>query len=463
MKTMKNLTLQAITSACGGQYRGDKTLLTREIAGTVIDSRKIGPDFLYIPMKGERVDGHDFIKSVFAGGALAALSEKELTDCPGPYILVDSTRQALIDLAGFYRRQLTIPIIGITGSVGKTSTKEMIASVLSVRYRVCKTEGNFNNEIGLPLTILSIRDEHEVAVVEMGISDFGEMHVLAGIARPDDCVITNIGTCHLENLGDRDGVLRAKTEVFDHLSGSGTVFLNGDDDKLRTIDAVNGKAPAFFGIEGGKERPLAVSADGIEDLGLAGTKARLLTEAGSVTVTVPIPGRHHLYNAMAAAGIGLAHGMTLSEIRDGIASARTIGGRNNLVTAGGILILDDCYNANPMSMRASLSVLAKAEGRKIAVLGDMGELGTEEESLHRELGCDAARSGIDALFCAGSLSEYLAQGAKKANEMLPVFYYRTRDELLEALLSYIKKGDTVLVKASHFMEYAKIVEALKNR
>ena len=215
--TMKNMTLENIAKACHGTYLGKESERQVEIKGAVTDSRQIEEGYLFIPIKGARVDGHDFIPSVIEKGAAAVLSEVPQKDCPKPCILVESTQQALKDIAGFYREQLHIPVIGITGSVGKTSTKEMVASVLSERYRVLKTEGNFNNEIGLPLTLLRIRREHEAAVVEMGISDFGEMHRLAKMAKPDICVITNIGICHLENLKTRDGILQAKSEIFDFL------------------------------------------------------------------------------------------------------------------------------------------------------------------------------------------------------------------------------------------------------
>ena len=487
---MKNLTLAHIASACGGQYLGEESLKEREIAGAVTDSRQVERDFLFIPIKGQRVDGHDFIPSVFAKGALATLSERPLKACTGPCILVDSCQQALRDIAAYYRSQLDIPIVGITGSVGKTSTKEMIAAVLSTRFRVLKTEGNFNNEIGLPLTILKIRREHEAAVVEMGISDFGEMHRLAAIARPDILVITNIGTCHLENLGDRDGVLRAKTEVLAHMKPGSPVILNGDDDKLRTITSACGKAPLFYGM-GGAVCPgsLSIYMDACENLGLRGTRAWLHTPKGDIAVEIPIPGAHNLYNAMAAAGVGLSLGLTLSEIAQGISNAKTISGRTNLVEAGGVLIIDDCYNANPMSMRASLDVLKNALGRTIAVLGDMGELGTEEKRLHYEVGAYAARAGIDLLFCVGTLSREMERGARetlaqdggksksllsgeeKPGQAVPqreeksmgIFHFDTREELLPELLAAIRKGDTVLVKASHFMDFPKIVEALKRR
>lgn len=461
---------------------GEETRKSCEIQGAVTDSRQVEEGYLFIPIKGERVDGHDFIPSVFEKGALAVLSEKPLPDCPGPYILVESSLQALKDIAAYYRSQLTIPIVGITGSVGKTSTKEMIASVLSTRYKVLKTAGNFNNEIGLPLTILRIRKEHEAAVVEMGISEFGEMHRLAAIARPDICVITNIGTCHLENLGDRDGVLKAKTEIFDYLEPGATVLLNGDDDKLKTVTDAGGNQPVFYGMGDARGQakdadstmqkedgvPLAISMDGTESMGLKGTRATLHTPQGSIAVEIPIPGSHNLYNAMAAAGVGLALGLNLTHIQEGIANAQTISGRTNLVEAGGLLIIDDCYNANPMSMRASLDVLKNASGRTVAVLGDMAELGEQELLHHYEIGAYAAKVGIDVLFCVGVRSREMERGArewadKRKDNKMRIYHYAAREEMIPRLLELVRSGDTILVKASHSMEFSKVVEALKTK
>lgn len=493
---MDTMTLERIASVCGGQYVGEEGKKSEEIKGAVTDSRQVEEGFLFIPVKGERVDGHDFIPSVFERGALAVLSERPLEHCAGPYILVESSLMALKQIAAYYRSTLNIPIVGITGSVGKTSTKEMIASVLSVKYKVLKTVGNFNNEIGLPLTILRIRKEHQAAVVEMGISEFGEMHRLAQIAVPDICVITNIGTCHLENLGDRDGVLQAKTEVFCHLKKDAAVFLNGDDDKLASITQAGGQRPVFYGMgrkacrscgedpaaelespvsqagePGGRPKPLILQPecwpeiymDQVENLGLKGSRAQLHTPKGMVEVEIPIPGAHNLYNAMAAAGVGLKLGLTLEELKEGIGKAQTIAGRSHLIEADGMVIIDDCYNANPMSMKASLDVLKAGHGRTIAVLGDMGELGEQERQLHYEVGAYAAKAGIDVLFCVGELSREMERGAVKAGGLKHVFYAETRDIMLPKLLAFVKPGDTILVKASHFMEFPEVVRQLADR
>lgn len=461
---MKNMTLENIEKACGGRYIGTEAEKKREVLGVVIDSRQVESGYLFVAIPGEKVDGHKFIPDVFAKGAAAVLSEQQLEDPAGPYILVESTTKALRDLAEYYRKSLDIKVVGITGSVGKTSTKEMIASVLSEKYKVLKTEGNYNNEIGLPLTIFKIRAEHEVAVLEMGISEFGEMHRLATMANPDICVITNIGLCHLENLKTRDGILKAKTESFAHLKKDGIAILNGDDDKLSTIRQVGDKEPVFYGMEEKMEyredAKKSVYATGVENLGLYGMQARIHTPEGERDVRIPIPGEHNVYNALAATAVGLSLGLSLDQISSGILKAKTIGGRTNLLNTGSMTVIDDCYNANPVSMKASLDVLATAEGRKIAVLGDMGELGENEKKLHYEVGEYLAKKEIDVLFCAGELSEEIAKAAQKESKTCEVYYFKTRDALLEQLLPFLKKGDTVLVKASHFMEYPEIVKAL---
>ena len=461
---MKGLTLPRMAKACGARLVGTVSDDTKEVMGIVTDSREMKKDFLFVALTGERVDGHDYISDVFAKGALAAVSERKV-DAPGPYLLVESCREALRKIAALYLEMLAIPVVGITGSVGKTSTKEMIASVLSQRYRVHKTEKNKNNEIGLPLTVFGLRDEHELAVLEMGISNFGEMSRLAEIARPDVAVITNIGICHLEDLGDRDGVLRAKTEVFDFLKEDATVVLNGDDDKLCTIREVQGRRPYFYGMgetvpQGAAYEKKLIFADGIENHGLNGIDFDLHLPSATHRVHVVIPGGHNVYNAMAAASVGLAMGLSETKICAGIEAARTIDGRTNLIPVHDYLVIDDCYNANPMSMKAALDVLSQAGGRTVAVLGDMGDLGTEEQQIHYDVGVYAAKKQIDVLFAAGERTKELVRGVADHTDGTEVLHFDTRDELIKALVPFVRPGDTILVKASHFMDYPRVVEVL---
>ena len=454
---MKDMTLDAMAKACRGQLCGANTMQFLNARGIVIDSRMVQDDYVFVAIKGERTDGHRYIEQVFADGALAVVTEQPLT-ISKPYILVDSTRQALKDLAAFYLSRLDVKVVGISGSVGKTSTKEMIAYVLSRKYQVHKTKGNFNNEIGLPLTIFKLEETHQAAVLEMGISDFGEMHRLAAVAQPDIAVLTNIGMSHLKTLGSRDGIFKAKTEMFDHLRGDACVIVNGDDDLLCTLTQVNGKPPIFYGI--GASRHKQAYASDIENLGLRGIRLTIHLADDAIRVRIPIPGEHNVYNALAAAAVGRQLGLTNEEIKDGIENARTIDGRTNLIETRNMTVIDDCYNANPLSMKASIDVLATALGRTIAVLGDMGDLGQDERRLHYEVGRHLAEKGIDILFCAGTLSHETARAVREHNPSCTVYEYEKRDDMVKELLPFLQEGDSVLVKASHFMEYADVVEAI---
>lgn len=454
---MKSMTLGAICTACGGAYYGPNENLEKEVAGIAIDSRKIEKNWLFAATVGERVDGHSFIESCYEKGALCCLGEKPPVSEDHSYIQVTSTFQALKDIAEYYRSTLSIPVVGITGSVGKTSTKEMIASVLGVKFNTLKTAGNFNNEVGLPLTVFNIREEHEAAVLEMGISDFGEMHRLSKIARPNICVITNVGFCHLEFLGDRDGVLKAKSEIFDFAAENSKAIVNGDDDKLCTLKHREDLNCTTFGMNSSND----VYAKNVENLGLDGLKCEISTPAGDFSAHIHIPGMHMVYNALAGTSVGLACGLTLEEIKTGIENAQTISGRNNIIHTTDYIVMDDCYNANPVSMKASIDVLSSALGRKVAILGDMGELGTNEKELHFEVGVHAAEKQIDLLLCVGALSEEIYKGAKSANAEMNTLLFQTKEELLEKLPELLIKGDSILIKASHFMQFDKIVKVLE--
>ena len=324
---MKNLTLKNLAVACNGTYVGPKEMEDKEVTCIFTDSRKSEAGGLFVPIKGARVDAHDFIEQVMEKEVLATLSEKDLGKKPFPYILVESSLIAVKDIAEFYLKQLQIPVVGITGSVGKTSTKEVIASVLAQKYNTLKTQGNFNNELGLPLTIFRLRDEHEMAVLEMGISDFGEMHRLAKIARPNTCVITNIGLCHLEFLKSRDGILKAKTEIFDYLQPDGHIILNGDDDKLVTVQETKGIKPVFFGVENHQ----GIWADEIKPEGLKGISCCIHAGEESFSVLIPVPGKHSVYNALAATAVGLTYGLTIEEFGKGIVSLQSVSGRFHIL------------------------------------------------------------------------------------------------------------------------------------
>ncbi len=457
---MKNLTLENIAKAVEGKlFHGENIPADTEAEGVVIDSRQVGKNYIFVAIKGERVDGHDFVRDVFEKDALAMIAEREL-DTDRPYILVESSLEALKKLAAYYREGLDTKIVGITGSVGKTSTKEFISSVLGQKYKVLKTEGNFNNEIGVPLTLFKIRDFHEVAVIEMGISDFGEMHRLSYMVRPDICVMTNIGLCHLENLGSRDGILKAKSEIFDFASRDAVAVLNMDDDKLYSVKEVKNRKPVYYGMN----RNADVYAESVEANGIYGTKAVIFLkkEDKKIEVKIPLPGKHMVYNAMAAATVGEILGLGAEEIRQGIENIQSVGGRLHIIETEKYTIIDDCYNANPVSVRSSLDVLNNAEERKVAILGDMFELGADEKKLHYQLGEYFKEKQIDMAVLAGELSENTYQGIRDSGAATQVYYYKTLEDLLDYLDIMVQEKDVILVKASHSMHFEKIVEKLRN-
>ena len=449
---MKNFTAGQFLEACGGTFYGPSGILEQNIQGVKVDSRQIRKGDLFLATVGERTDGHRFIPGVFEKGALCAVSQQKLTDPAGPYILVKDTLQALKDGAEAYRKTLSIPVIGVTGSVGKTSTKEMIAAVLGRKYHVLRTPGNFNNEIGLPLTIFMIDREHEAAVLEMGMNHFGEMHRLSRMARPTHCVFTNIGVAHLEYLGSRDGILKAKMEMLDYAAPDAGIFINGDDDKL----AVMKDRAITFGLK----KTNQIYADQIENLGLDGIRCRIRTPKGDIHAAIPIPGMHMVYNAMAGTCVGQSLGLNSEEIEAGIRSLSALPGRGHLLHTPRFTLLDDCYNANPVSMRAMLDVLDQALTRKVAVLGDMGELGDQKKELHASVGEHLKDLSIDVIVTIGPLSEFIHEAARTASPSSSCLHFPDKESFLRDRDHILKDGDSVLVKASHYMGFEEIVNVL---
>ena len=452
---MRHFTIQQFTESCGGTFYGPAELLEKEIQGVVVDSHLIKEDYLFVATVGERVDGHRFIPDVYEKGAVCALSQQKLKHPAGPYILVESTFQALKDAAEAYRKTLDIPVIGITGSVGKTSTKEMIAAVLEQKYNVLKTPGNFNNEIGLPLTLFMIDTCHEVAVLEMGMNHFGEMHRLSKMARPDICVLTNIGVAHLEFLGSRDGILKAKSEIFDYASDNVQVFVNGDDDKLITLK----DRAVTFGLDASHP----VRADQTENLGLEGMQCCIHISGHSIPVSIPLPGTHMIYNAMAGACVGDALGLAPEQIKAGIEALKPLSGRSNLIHTPRYILLDDCYNANPVSMCAMLDVLEHSRTRKVAILGDMGELGEEEQSLHGTVGAHLKDLHIDLVITIGPLSEAIHETGLTSAPQTQFLHFTDREQFLAESENILQEKDSILIKASHYMGFEHIVETLKEQ
>ncbi len=446
---MKHFTLEEIAVSCGGKYVGSESEKHTAITSVERDSRQIKQGSLFLAIKGERVDGHSYINKCFENGAVCAVCEKAPENASKPYILVNSTLEAVKKIAKAYRSKFDIPVVGVSGSVGKTSTKEMLYAVLSQKYKTHKTQGNLNNELGVPLTLLSMPEDTQAAVIEMGISDFGEMTRLSDMVRPTICVITIIGCCHLENLGDRSGVLKAKTEMFKHASENADYILNGDDDKLNTITQANGKKPIFFGISDNND----YYAENIQDNGEGGISCTLCFNNTKLDVTIPAIGSYMVSNALAAVAAGKLLGLSDEQLVNGVKSYKTVGSRANLINTGKIRIIDDCYNANPTSVKASIDTLANFSGRKVAILGDMKELGTDELKLHYETGEYAKSKGINVVIAVGPLAQELAKGADGE-------WFESVEQVRSAIPALINEGDTVLVKASHSMQFENIVSHL---
>ena len=424
------------------------------------DSRKLTPGCLFLPWVGERFDGHDFIDAALdagAAGCLCARAPETLREDKF-YIQVPDTRLALKALASAYRDRFSIPVIQITGSVGKTTTKEMIAAVLGAKLQVWKTPENYNNDVGTPLTLLGLTEEHEAAVIETGMNHFGEIEYLTEMVRPDIAVISNIGDAHIEHLGSREGILKAKCEIFSHLKKDGLVILNGDDALLDTV------AVPFRTVRCGKSEHCQARITEIADYGVEGIRCTVATEKGRYPLSIPAPGEHMAYAAAIAAAVGEALGLSREEIARGAASYVPTGSRMRVLRLPGRrMLLDDCYNANPQSVAAALEILARtACDRRVAVLGDMGELGDIRSRAHFNMGALAAMLGVDLVFAVGSgeLAGKIADGVALGGGS--VLYFPTKEEALPELRRQLgQEGTVMLVKASHAMKFGWLVERLQ--
>ena len=451
---MRNMTIAAVTKACGGRYCGPESWLDREISSVVRDNREVTKDAMFAAFVGARFDGHDAIPKALEDGALCCLGERG-GEAGASVIEVPSTAKAMQDIAAYYRSQFTIPVIGITGSVGKTSAKEMISAVLSQRFCTMKTQGNLNNELGVPLTLFSLRDAHEAAVVEMGISDFGEMRRLTAMVRPDIAVFTAIGDAHLEQLGDRAGVLRAKAEILEGMQPDGVVIVNGDDAHLRGLDCVQKKIT--FGLSSDCD----VHAEQIENLGVEGMACVIISGERRIAVKIPAFGEHLVYAALEGAAVGLLLGLSDEEIAAGVAAFEVVGSRARTIEHNGYTIIDDCYNANPVSVVSGLrSISMVKDKRHVALLGDMLELGENSARLHYETGAAAVEYGCDLLLALGEEARNIAKGAIETRRAKQVRWFPDRETLRTELPKLIQAGDIVLVKASHGMHFEEFTALL---
>ena len=447
---MTPCTAREICAAVGGTLLQDSGA---PVTGVTTDSRAVQPGQLFIPLVGERFDGHAYIGKALEGGAAGCLTAREPeTLLPGKlYIQVADTRLALKALASWYRDKFDLPVVQVTGSAGKTTTKEMIASVLSQRYNTLRTEGNFNNDIGAPLTLLRLMPEHQAAVIETGMNHFGEIRYLGEMVRPDIAVITNVGDAHIENLGNtRQGILRAKCEIFENLTPEGIAVLNGDDELLNTVTLP--QTILRCGVGDG----CGVRVTDIDDRGLEGVACTVAIEGEHYRLTTSAPGRYMIYPMAMAAAIGRRLGLTGEEITAGVAAYTTVGSRMHLIRLPGErLVIDDCYNANPQSMAEGLRMLAASPAQhRVAVLGDMGELGQLTVQAHRDMGALTRRLGLTAV-AVGEKMHALTETDPQAQ------WFATVEEAMPAIRQLFTPGTAVLVKASHAMHFERIVKELE--
>ena len=447
---MTPCTAREICAAVGGTLLQDSGA---PVTGVTTDSRAVQPGQLFIPLVGERFDGHAYISKALDGGAAGCLTAREPeTLLPGKlYIRVADTRLALKALASWYRDKFDLPVVQVTGSAGKTTTKEMIASVLSQRYNTLRTEGNFNNDIGAPLTLLRLMPEHQAAVIETGMNHFGEIRYLGEMVRPDIAVITNVGDAHIENLGNtRQGILRAKCEIFENLTPEGVAVLNGDDELLNTVTLP--QTILRCGVGDG----CGVRVMDIDDRGLEGVACTVTIEGEHYRLTTSAPGRYMIYPMAMAAAIGRRLGLTGEEIAAGVAAYTTVGSRMHLIRLPGErLVIDDCYNANPQSMAEGLRMLAASPAQhRVAVLGDMGELGQLTAQAHRDMGALTRELGLTAV-AVGEKMHALTETDPQAQ------WFATVEEAMPAIRQLFTPGTAVLVKASHAMHFERIVKELE--
>lgn len=447
---MTPCTAREICAAVGGTLLQDSGA---PVTGVTTDSRAVQPGQLFIPLVGERFDGHAYISKALEGGAAGCLTAAAPeTLLPGKlYIQVADTRLALKALASWYRDKFDLPVVQVTGSAGKTTTKEMIASVLSQRYNTLRTEGNFNNDIGAPLTLLRLMPEHQAAVIETGMNHFDEIRYLGEMVRPDIAVITNVGDAHIENLGNtRQGILRAKCEIFENLTPEGIAVLNGDDELLNTVTLP--RTILRCGVGDGCD----VRVTDIDDRGLEGVACTVTIEGEHYRLTTSAPGRYMIYPMAMAAAIGRRLGLTREEIAAGVAAYTTVGSRMHLIRLPGErLVIDDCYNANPQSMAEGLRMLAASPAQhRVAVLGDMGELGQLTAQAHRDMGALTRRLGLTAV-AVGEKMHALTETDPQAQ------WFATVEEAMPAIRQLFTPGTAVLVKASHAMHFESIVKELE--
>ena len=443
---MITMNLSMAAKSLGAALQGENV----EFKGCSTDSRTLEQNELFIAIKGIHFDGHDFLESAMERGAAAAMVER---DCESklPLLIVADTRRAMGKLAGLWRNEFNIPLIAITGSNGKTTVKEMLVSILKQVAPVHATRGNLNNDIGVPLTLFGMGDEHAYAVVEMGANHPGEIALLSNMARPTIALITQCAPAHLEGFGSVDGVAQAKAEIYDGLDAQGCAIINADDDYASFWE---GKISNIRQLRFGISNPADVYAQSLQQTAVSGQSGFILvTPSGMTKITLPLPGLHNVMNALAAAACAVALGIDLEIIKQGLEKIRPVKGRLEIKSGlNSSRIIDDTYNANPASLIAALEVLRHFNGQHWLVLGDMGELGIDEEEMHSQAGIAARHSGVDKLFATGSLSRSAVDKFGSGAE-----YFASIDELIERLQNAISQDVTVLVKGSRAMHMEQVV------
>ncbi|PKM57641.1 MAG: UDP-N-acetylmuramoyl-tripeptide--D-alanyl-D-alanine ligase [Firmicutes bacterium HGW-Firmicutes-3] len=459
---MKKISFEQIANAVEGTFINRELLEEKYMNRVIIDSRQVINNDLYIPIVGERFDGHAFIKEAITAGALCVFSRsKEDVPQDFPAIIVKDTKKALGRLAAFYRQQFTIPFIGITGSVGKTSTKEMLASILGTKFKVHKTDGNYNNDIGLPLSILSLEPEAEVAVLELGMNHFGEIDYLADILKPEIGMITNIGVSHIEFLGSQEGIFKAKTEMLPHIQQEGLIVVNGDDPYLKSIKPQYGRRVKTYGYGDGNDCCVV----NYQVLGKGKQKMTVATDRGIYCMTVDYPGEHILLNALGGILIGEHLGIEKENIIKGILQYEPAKMRLNEYKIGDRLrIIDDAYNASVDSMTGALktlSALKETNERSVAILGSMFEMGSYSKKGHEQVGHQVIKSRPDVCILIGEEAKWTYDVVRCFEaEVIRTYYYESVEAFLATIDDRIMDHDIVLLKASRGMAFEKIREAL---
>ncbi len=438
--------LSVAATACGGSLHGADV----DFCGGSSDSRSIGPGELFIALRGERADGHEFLSMVRERGAVAAVVDHAVDD-PLPQLIVPDVKVAMGQIAARWRAQYSIPVIGLTGSNGKTTVKELIAAILARQGSTLYTLGNFNNDIGLPLTLFRMRSEHRYAVIEMGANHPGEIAYLTSLTHPDIALITNAGPAHLEGFKSLEGVSRAKGEIYGGLSQGGTAIVNADDNFADYWSGLNRNRHLIrFGLTPSAEITATWSGDAVS------SALELRTPIGNATVTLHLPGVHNVRNALAAVAASVAAGVSLENIVAGLGQAHGAPGRMQSKRGlGGARVIDDTYNANPGSVRAAIDVLAACGGRRVLALGDLGELGGDAAELHRGVGEYAARAGIDALYTVGKLSSNTSEVFPREHR-----HFETQEGMIAEIRPQLGANLTVLVKGSRSARMENVVNGL---